>query len=1285
MVLRKVGKFLLYGCLGLLGLMLLSMLALKLALDRAPRYQAEIKSWIHGQIGYHVAFAHVSPVFRWYGPELYFERLELRSKDDRRVLARAAAGRVGADLWQLLRSGKLLAGRIELDSPDISITRMGEDEFALASEIALAGGSSTLPALRLAELPAGTLTIRRGLVTIHGWNRALPRLELRDVAVTVSRGRGIATLALAARLPPMLGGSIAVNGTARGFDSLQTLNWAAFTRAQNLSLAGWRQLLPQYLSRLGAGTGGFEAAIRGVGSDLSRADVDFRAAGVTAQLTQEPSVKFDQIGGALSLTHSGDRWTLLGRRVHALRAGRRDPDSAFDVSWRGSDTGLLEVRAGASYLRAETLLPLAGLLPQKELRERLQELAFTGEWNEARLNLLRDTADAPWRLDIRARFRGVGFAAVGRAPGLRGLSGTIAGTDAGGRIDVDAHGAVFTWPAELEQPIDLEMLKTTLYWKRTPEELLVATPSLELKNHDAALSGRVAWRRPADGTSPLLTMVTSVDNGNAAQLHRYLPRTLLAPSALAWLNRAFVAGRLSHADVLIQGPLRHFPFRDGTGLFLARAHMEGMTLDYREDWPRAEHLAVLAQFRNEGLTVQLLSGSVGNLAVDRGDARFVDFKTAQLRIHAAGSGDAADVLGYLRATPLDAMAEHAFSGVEAKGPMQCDVDLSLPFKQFDQRRILVHAHLRGVSLKRAGGDVAATELLGEVDVDGAQVARADVRGKLLGGAFQLQARAPRMRPVTRTTLVFNGTFGGDALRAALSLPPSMPIGGTSDWHAVLKVAPEPARERSLRITSSLVGVELGLPDPLAKPALRPLPSAVEIQWPASGGPHLRVTLGPALRGQFLVSTGTEGPALERGAVAFGASPSPDPPPFSDTQALEVGGTIERLDLGGWLKLYAPVRGPKRVSNFLRNAKVAVSRIDYFGLSFHEVSLDLASSEAGWSVGLNGPNVVGRIAVPGAESTEPWKLEFERLRFDSDSSPTDTDQQAGPGPTVGADFGGADPRRVPAIDFHAAETIWDERVLGDVQARLRKLDDGVGLERMAVRAANFTAEAKGEWRGKDAGGGRIEGTLTSNDVGATLRQLGYAAVIEAKTGKVDVALSWTGSPTVAALGSAAGHVEVALDRGQITGIDPGAGRVVGLASVAALPRRLGLDFSDLTDKGLAFDTVRGGFDLRDGNAYTDDVLLKGPAAEIGLIGRVGLKSKDYDQTAVVTGNVGSSLPLAAFAAGPVIGGAVLIFTQVFKQPLKGLARGYYRITGNWENPLIERIKSTDAAATAEVSK
>ena len=260
-------------------------------------------------------------------------------------------------------------------------------------------------------------------------------------------------------------------------------------------------------------------------------------------------------------------------------------------------------------------------------------------------------------------------------------------------------------------------------------------------------------------------------------------------------------------------------------------------------------------------------------------------------------------------------------------------------------------------------------------------------------------------------------------------------------------------------------------------------------------------------------------------------------------------------------------------------------------------------------------------------------------------------------------------------------------MGEVRAALIKQDDGIRLKQLTVTGSTFGAHAKGEWLGKNGGLGRIDGSITSTDVGDTLKQLGFAAVIEAKTGHLDFDMNWIGAPTAGALEAAKGHVQVGLEKGQIVGLKPGAGRVLGLSSLAELPRRLALDFSDLTDKGFAFDTIRGDFDLHDGSAFTDNVLVKGPAAEIGLIGRVGLKNEDYDQTAVVTGNLGSSsLSLAGFAGGPVIGAAVVLFTQVFKQPLSGLARGYYRITGTWDNPTVERIKSAEAAAaTAEAPK
>ena len=185
------------------------MLAVKLALDRAPRYQAEIKEWVHAQTGYHIAFARVSPSFRWYGPELYFERLELRSKDDRRVLARAAGGRVAADIWQLISSGKLLAGTNRARFAEYSRSRAwARPALRWLPRSNWAATTASLETLTLDDLPAGKLAIRHATVTMENWNSALPRLTLQDVNLDVRRGEGGLTLVLNSRLPPALGGSL---------------------------------------------------------------------------------------------------------------------------------------------------------------------------------------------------------------------------------------------------------------------------------------------------------------------------------------------------------------------------------------------------------------------------------------------------------------------------------------------------------------------------------------------------------------------------------------------------------------------------------------------------------------------------------------------------------------------------------------------------------------------------------------------------------------------------------------------------------------------------------------------------------------------------------------------------------------------------------------------------------------------------------------------------------------------------------------------------------------------
>jgi hypothetical protein len=64
------------------------------------------------------------------------------------------------------------------------------------------------------------------------------------------------------------------------------------------------------------------------------------------------------------------------------------------------------------------------------------------------------------------------------------------------------------------------------------------------------------------------------------------------------------------------------------------------------------------------------------------------------------------------------------------------------------------------------------------------------------------------------------------------------------------------------------------------------------------------------------------------------------------------------------------------------------------------------------------------------------------------------------------------------------------------------------------------------------------------------------------------------------------------------------------------------------------------------------------------------------------HVSNLAPVAgAFLAGPVVGVATLLITQIFKKPLSGVGGSYYTITGSWDDPVIEPADRKDLDLTA----
>ncbi|MDH3872310.1 MAG: TIGR02099 family protein, partial [Gammaproteobacteria bacterium] len=150
------------------------------------------------------------------------------------------------------------------------------------------------------------------------------------------------------------------------------------------------------------------------------------------------------------------------------------------------------------------------------------------------------------------------------------------------------------------------------------------------------------------------------------------------------------------------------------------------------------------------------------------------------------------------------------------------------------------------------------------------------------------------------------------------------------------------------------------------------------------------------------------------------------------------------------------------------------------------------------------------------------------------------------------------------------------------------------------------------------------------------------------------------------------------------VDPGtAGRVLGLLSLNNLPRRLKLDFSDLSDEGFSFDTIEGNFVMDAGNGYTNDLYVDGPAAKIEISGRVGIASQDYDELVTVTPYLKTGITVfGALAGGPAVGAVLMVAESLLEGsygPLNKLAQKQYSVTGPWSDPVINRLKKDNGAA------
>jgi uncharacterized protein YhdP len=177
-----------------------------------------------------------------------------------------------------------------------------------------------------------------------------------------------------------------------------------------------------------------------------------------------------------------------------------------------------------------------------------------------------------------------------------------------------------------------------------------------------------------------------------------------------------------------------------------------------------------------------------------------------------------------------------------------------------------------------------------------------------------------------------------------------------------------------------------------------------------------------------------------------------------------------------------------------------------------------------------------------------------------------------------------------------------------------------------------------------------------------KQLDISKDFTKTSGVIDFDMQWQGAPQQFSLATLRGQLDTEFKEGRLLSVEPGFGRVLGVLAVAQWIKRLQLDFSDIYEEGLTFNSITGHFDVAQGKAHTDNLIVDAVPAKITLTGDTNLVRHTVDYSIMVAPKSADAVPIAGTIMGKV---ASLIGRSLTGKDQDGFFFGsQYLVKGEW---------------------
>lgn len=1284
----------------------------RLLLPYASEYKSEVSTTLSEYLDQQVMISSLDAEWHGFGPSLVLEGVDLLDPKSGKPALQFGKARLGIGLITSLLQLKPVLSGITLVGIDLVLTREKNGRFVVEGVGAENKSKSKVDGKNVSQASS--------LDALTSWVFSQDELALEDSNITwldkMGAGRKMHFSAVNVRLknsgddhildasvilPKKFGKSLSVHVDMEGdLLNAEERKTRAYFRGEDVKLASL--LETQSIAGVGANVGeanfqiwsqwenGVLQKIQGE-SDVSNVELFSSDSAKMQTNNNEPNVvalRLRKLAGKFKWFRKDHGWQFNGDDLVLLRDDYLWIPSQIAVSVKNRQEGIESIEAYASHLQLEDAAQLMALFSVggDKVKTPLLAIKPKGKVKDARL---------VWKNDEHPTYKayaGLHQASINgwkSVPAANNVTGQLWLDENGGQVDLKESAMILDFPNLFRWPLRVDELSGDIGWKIDGESWQLKGRDLVAKNKD--VSSRVALDIVKENAniSPFISLVAKFTDGVGSQVTHYLPTGIMSNPAVDWLDNAIVEGHVASGGTVIHGRLSDFPFVSGNGRFEVRFGVENGRLDYAHDWPSIYDIDAEVQFLGKGLSVNARNGKIFSNDIQWATVNLPDLKAKPLQAFIKGSikGNTQNKLDYLVASPqLNKSFGKYLEGMTSEGDSLLHLDLNLPIGDYENTTLQGWVDLEENSLSIPALGRVLGDVKGRLQFFQSGLEADDLRAELFGQSTSLKIYTDKNIVENIATGASKGTdvaaniasngwinIQADGLLNAKDMAsfylPSIKdlLEGDGEWDMLFKIpvggSKEKPRVATLQASTDLKGVEVKLPPPFNKKSDDSAKMKLHVDFRPGQAPLLRVGYAEFIDALFELGeqAGENNIAgIQRGEVRLSGGEVSLP----DGNGVRIVGWLDEVALDDWLGLLSvsdskPV-DQKMKPSMLHSADIAIRKLEAYGQKLHEVRLKTVPVESSWAFDVKSNEFSGQFEIPSNIMSRPVKANLEYLYL------------AEPELTAGS----VDPRDIPALDIQVKDLRYESRRFGEIKLETTRVANGLRIEQLVLKPKATTIISNGGWySGGDKENSEIQVHVETTDVGRTLKELGYVGTISGGKGDIRLELQWPSALFDVDVNQIQGNMNMLLSDGQLLDVDPGAGRLFGMLSLQTLPQRLFLDFSDVFAKGFGFSRIKGNFTIEDGNAYTNNLYLDGPAARVNIAGRTGLADQDYDQKVIVIPKVTESLPLlGALAATPQVGAVILFMQKLFQTDIDKAAKNEYTITGSWSNPIIKKIES-----------